>query len=100
MYCNKCGSQLDDGAKFCQNCGSPVKKMGNTDVSNKNIDRVPLRNLGIIILIISICALFAVPDMYRRDWSFKYQWGSTFYMFDLAIIILGIILIVVGSLKK
>ena len=25
MYCTNCGAQLSEGAKFCHNCGSPVK---------------------------------------------------------------------------
>ena len=24
MYCEKCGAQLTEGAKFCDNCGAPV----------------------------------------------------------------------------
>ena len=24
MYCNNCGSEIADGAKFCSNCGTPV----------------------------------------------------------------------------
>lgn len=24
MYCRKCGTKLNDNAKFCKNCGEPV----------------------------------------------------------------------------
>ena len=24
MYCMKCGSKVEDGSKFCANCGTPV----------------------------------------------------------------------------
>nr|MCR4722870.1 zinc-ribbon domain-containing protein [Eubacteriales bacterium] len=24
MYCTKCGEQLEEGAKFCGKCGTPV----------------------------------------------------------------------------
>ena len=25
MFCQNCGSQMEDGAKFCENCGAPVE---------------------------------------------------------------------------
>ncbi len=24
MFCNRCGAQIPDDARFCQNCGAPV----------------------------------------------------------------------------
>ena len=40
MYCNQCGTQLPDGAKFCQNCGSAVTgKPENEKQKMKPIDR-------------------------------------------------------------
>ena len=29
MYCEKCGAQLTEGAKFCDNCGAPVVLPGS-----------------------------------------------------------------------
>ena len=29
MYCNKCGTKLDDNAKFCNKCGNKIKKQNN-----------------------------------------------------------------------
>ncbi|MGN0269710.1 MAG: zinc-ribbon domain-containing protein, partial [Candidatus Weimeria sp.] len=26
MYCRKCGKQINDDAKFCKYCGTPVKR--------------------------------------------------------------------------
>ncbi len=28
MFCEKCGAQLPDGAKFCEKCGTPVREAG------------------------------------------------------------------------
>lgn len=37
MFCEKCGAQLADGAKFCENCGMPVILPGSrTDVPGEN----------------------------------------------------------------
>ena len=30
-YCNKCGNELNDEAKFCTKCGSPVEELKETD---------------------------------------------------------------------
>lgn len=29
-FCNKCGAQLQEGVKFCANCGAPVETTGST----------------------------------------------------------------------
>jgi len=29
MFCNKCGNQLRDGAKFCNICGKPVAEVSD-----------------------------------------------------------------------
>lgn len=42
MYCSKCGSKLDDGAKFCGNCGT---KISNVKTSNENIINNSVDNL-------------------------------------------------------
>ena len=36
-YCNKCGSFIPDGAKFCENCGTPVAvEKAETDYNQFN----------------------------------------------------------------
>ena len=35
MYCNKCGKELTDEAKFCQNCGSPVLSVNKAERKSK-----------------------------------------------------------------
>jgi hypothetical protein len=29
MFCAECGQKMDDGAKFCSNCGKALKQAGN-----------------------------------------------------------------------
>lgn len=39
MFCSKCGTQLQDGAKFCANCGAPISSdeyMNYNTVNNQN----------------------------------------------------------------
>lgn len=33
MFCSNCGSKIDDAAKFCQNCGHPVKMQAESAVA-------------------------------------------------------------------
>ena len=35
MYCNKCGNQVDDDAKFCSKCGTPVNLEVNNEISQE-----------------------------------------------------------------
>ena len=32
-YCTKCGSKLDEGARFCSSCGAPVAKVVKQEFS-------------------------------------------------------------------
>ena len=40
MFCTKCGKQVNDGLKFCTNCGAPMNWNDNERISgsanNKN----------------------------------------------------------------
>jgi len=35
MFCNKCGTQLEDGAKFCPSCGTPVGNEVNNNMQEQ-----------------------------------------------------------------
>jgi len=34
MFCSKCGTQLDDDARFCSKCGAPVTAVDAVPVGN------------------------------------------------------------------
>ena len=36
MFCKKCGAQLDDDAKFCEKCGTAIKKIVPAAVSPRD----------------------------------------------------------------
>ncbi len=43
MFCENCGTQVDDGVKFCPNCGTPMKNSGEVQgfVYNENTPVTP-----------------------------------------------------------
>lgn len=59
MYCGKCGTQLDDNAKFCKNCG---EKVHGADVPMPVPGKKNHRLIGIIavVLVAAIIILSAV----------------------------------------
>lgn len=59
MYCENCGAQLPDDAKFCDKCGAPVSGQGSGGGSrNGSSGKSPLKGfLKIIIGAAVVCAL-------------------------------------------
>lgn len=44
MFCSNCGINLDDGVKFCSNCGNPVKMSPQPQEKSENLGEVkPVR---------------------------------------------------------
>ena len=45
MICKKCGNQIKEGAKFCNNCGYDLSNEPfDTDVSDENVQSITLIN--------------------------------------------------------
>lgn len=76
MYCSKCGSNLQDGVKFCPKCGTPVgaeNRSASTNMqaqSNPQViviedkekeEATPLQHtIGTVVLVIGIIALITL----------------------------------------
>jgi len=67
MLCSKCGAQISDGSKFCNECGNPVENNTQKKQSkmNKQIVWIIILSLVLIMLIVVTIALL-LP---RRDKS-------------------------------
>ncbi|MCZ9989361.1 zinc ribbon domain-containing protein [Brachyspira hyodysenteriae] len=37
MFCQKCGTQINDDAKFCTNCGASISIASNTNMVNEQM---------------------------------------------------------------
>lgn len=67
MYCDNCGAELADNAKFCSNCGRPQKSVSQTR-QNLTDNRWTLANrlalIGVIVAIIAaIAAIVVIPSV-------------------------------------
>ena len=49
-YCRKCGAEIPDDAKFCQNCGNAVEQKTN----------LGLGVLGLFLMVLGLTTLFGV----------------------------------------
>lgn len=82
MFCQKCGKELNDNAKFCENCGTPTnlpvsnqnqnnaQNMGSyTETSNapKKKGNTVLKTIVVIIIIIfSISLISGIASVFRE----------------------------------
>lgn len=41
MFCPKCGTQCEDGARFCQSCGNTIAGVQAEPVGNANVNPAP-----------------------------------------------------------
>ena len=41
MKCVKCGAEIEEGAKFCGSCGSPVEEVKEETATNETVEPVP-----------------------------------------------------------
>ena len=57
MYCNNCGNEISEGAKFCRNCGAPVEQpqnqyygeSQNAGYTDSYEEKKPAKNQGLVI---------------------------------------------------
>lgn len=56
MFCQKCGTENDDTAKFCKGCGSSLSSIENGDTSEATKLNKNFKILAILILIVIIAA--------------------------------------------
>ena len=83
MFCGNCGKPLNEGALFCPECGTPVKKIETENVnveettaSQSQPNNIPIRNTtrGLIthrlahgvISYIHYCSAFRLLDLFLR----------------------------------
>lgn len=66
MKCNQCGTENDNNAVFCQNCGAELKTKKNKKGINK-FTLIGLGILGFIVLAVVIISLTSTPGVTEFD---------------------------------
>ena len=90
MKCTKCGSEIPDGSKFCNNCGTKVKaettEMGNLimqDYSKLRHFIITHKKVVFVYaiwgLINIICFLFGEDSMYNKIFFFPFSGKIRYY---------------------
>ena len=87
MYCKRCGRQISDNSKFCNNCGATIQnsfRQSNTQkqfgrsVSYKNGKKITYRNKPFKIKVVIIIAVIIIANLMGRGvgWLIANSWNS------------------------
>ncbi len=98
MFCENCGAQLDDGAKFCHVCGAAVnnggKNAGSTgnspNSSSNSAGNTPLLDVkatGIVAYMTWIGFIVALCLGDKDEGKFYLNQALVFHIFRLAVLI-------------
>lgn len=81
MYCKKCGNEIKEGMKFCENCGTPVvEQNNNSEISTKQKKRISKKI--VIALVTAAVVIAALIVLLVNLFSPKYDLTS---MYDIEI---------------
>jgi uncharacterized membrane protein YvbJ len=90
MYCNKCGKQIDDNSRFCENCGASFANDSNVQVNKiqyqpqqemgQSTKRPNLKGIAIILFIIGglsfLCACLYINADILSDLGYAFWFTS------------------------
>lgn len=106
MFCKQCGNQLEDGAKFCGKCGSPIDStVSKTSVSMPSAQYI---RIGIIIASVLLALSTVLPYVKVKEslsWVTGTESISLLYVDGqlgdgIFFLLLAILIIVFSCLKK
>ena len=117
MFCEKCGKELPEGAKFCEGCGAPVggtakeaqknsfeetmKNLGNTADVTDEFDAADIAKNKVLSLFAYIGILFLIPLLAAPNSKFaRFHTNQGLVLFIAGVVwgvVSGIINLIVGS---
>lgn len=118
MFCEKCGKELPEGAKFCEDCGAPVggapakgtpknsfeetvKNLGNTADVTGDFDAADIAKNKVLALFAYIGILFLIPLLAAPNSKFaRFHTNQGLVLFITGVIwgvISGIVNLIVGG---
>lgn len=102
MFCQKCGTQINDDAKFCTNCGANISIVSNTSTPNEQMQNNNAYNNSQFQSSVQNISNFNVKNLYIKIKGFKsgldsvYNWVQ-YGAFIIPIAIAFIIELIFGS---
>lgn len=105
-FCNKCGTQLEEGKKFCPNCGEPtgaketinvdsvvenLKALNNTADTTAQYEKHDIENNKILALFSYIGILFLIPLLAASNSKYARFHANQGLVFFLANLVLGLV---------
>lgn len=93
MFCLKCGTENETGARFCKNCGTAFKTK-NTSEKQENYSHTENRRTDQKVQFESDVRRVILPDEYKPI----SMWGYFGYEILFSIPIVGLILLIVFSI--
>ena len=118
MFCEKCGKELPEGAKFCEGCGAPVggaqaketpknsfeetvKNLGNTADVTGDFDAADIAKNKVLALFAYIGILFLIPLLAAPNSKFaRFHTNQGLVLFITGVIwgvISGIVNLIIGG---
>lgn len=96
MFCKKCGAELPDNAKFCNNCGAPAEKIvdaGKTMRDRQRNSNKKVVNIGpiidVIIGIVELCYAFITYANDTRTWYGGYTYQPPYTGHEIMTMLIG-----------
>ena len=90
MYCQKCGTENENNAKFCQNCGTRIKPKENKNEISKLINYKAIL-IGALVLFFVLLAIAVVIILVSRTTNVPRSPVLAVTLLGFAMIITGII---------
>lgn len=72
MYCENCGTKIEEGAQFCQNCGKPTSAETKSSVINNGIENSKLESSATIKC--GSCGYVGAPEKARNPFFVVLAW--------------------------
>lgn len=100
MYCNKCGTEIDEKSKFCNKCGTKINQSPTTEKKNKKETSKSTRILIIVLLSIVVLYFFIMIIANISNIGQRIFEGNTDFYISLGIWLIIAFLCIYGIIKN
>ena len=77
MYCSKCGKEVNEKDKFCENCGTQIHPSKNNSSSNKNTSKKRKVITNIICVIVVVALIVGIQLIVNNANKSSMEYGKS-----------------------